>query len=267
MGAALTLGLLGAQPPPLCQGRAVPGYDPSLDRAPSARAAAEVRAAYEALCPQHSCGDGALFENPSLGANAVAFVRTRGGQRRVKIVYSRAFLNALSDRFGAGASFGVLAHEVGHQVTAAKGLRGAGDHSWDEELRADYLAGCALGRTARPPSELKQALSALAAVATPSHPSFKLRHAAVERGYKDCAPQADLFSKARGAFGIGAALALDRPEAPGCRYRYRLMEDIARLGPVAAPRRRTRPYKTQAACAQARRARRGDRKAEACRCD
>lgn len=264
--AGILLGLLSAQPPPLCKGRVVPRYDPRLDAPPSRRAAAEVRAAYEALCPEENCGEGALYENPSLGANAVAFVTTVGRERRVKIVYSKAFLNALDARFGAGASFGVLAHEVGHQVTATQGLRHAGEHSWDEEMRADYLAGCALGRTGRSPAELKRALSALASVATASHPSFKLRQPAVERGYQDCAPQAEAFSRARGAFGLGAAQARDRAPARGCAYHYRLREDARRMGPVAAPRRQTRAYKSKAACERARAAR-AERLSEACRCE
>lgn len=159
---------LPALPPPLCRGRVVStGYDVRRDKTPSTRAVAEIQAAYQALCPTQDCGQGQIFENPTIGNNAATWVfgLNQGSETRAKIVYSRQFLNALNDSFGPGASFGVLAHEVGHHLTAALALRKSGESNWNEELRADYLAGCALGRSGHPPDAMENALRALASVA------------------------------------------------------------------------------------------------------
>ncbi len=59
-----------ALPPPLCRGRVVGRYDPSLDASPSPRALAEVKTAYDTLCPRHNCGKGELRSNPTIGNNA-----------------------------------------------------------------------------------------------------------------------------------------------------------------------------------------------------
>lgn len=240
----LSMGL----PPPLCRGRVVGAYDPSLDAKPSARATAEVQAAYDALCPKHNCGNGELFTNATIGNNAVTWVSgiRHGAATRAKIVYSKAFLDALAVKFGDGASFGVLAHEVGHHLTAALNMRAEFESSWNEELRADYLAGCALGRSGRPSVELENALRALASVATKSHPSFEQRNPVVRRGYDECKASAADLEKSRPAFGLGSMA--EKPAAKGCGYWYRLKEQVAQVGPVAAPRRRAGPFKSIEAC-------------------
>ena len=256
-------------PPPLCRGRVASRYDPRLDRSPSPRATAEVQAAYDALCPG-DCGRGSLFENPTIGMNAATWVSGvgQGAKTRAKIVYSRRFLNGLNDRFGPGASFGVLAHEVGHHLTAALSMRHVGEPSWNEELRADYLAGCALGRSGRPPDELENALRALAQNATPSHPSFADRNPVLRRGYRDCRGQAGDAPRQKSAFGIQSLIG-DPVEAGCFRYRYRLREDMARVGPVAAARRESRRFAEAGAC-EAHRMRMtnaGLRVTERCACD
>ncbi|MFO0723421.1 MAG: hypothetical protein U1E65_06555 [Myxococcota bacterium] len=274
MGAASTLLLaLLAIPPPLCKGRVITAYDPALDQAPTARATAEVQAAYDALCPNKNCGRGVLYKNDSIGNNAVTWVSgVRDGERtQAKIVYSPRFLDALSKSYGDGASFGVLAHEVGHHLTAALSMRGQLDSSWDEELRADYLAGCALGRTGRPPLELEAALRALAASATPTHPSFAHRNPVIRKGYTDCKAHQDKFDKlekGKVGFGIGG-LVEDHDPSKGCwAYFYRAKEDIERIGPVAAERRRSKFFRTEAACNSDRNERvvAKDRFAEPCVC-
>lgn len=132
---AILLGLAApALPPPMCKGRIVGQYDAAFDRNPKARAVAEVQAAYDALCPKHDCGTGQLFENETMGNNAATWVSglDHGQKTRAKIVYSARFLNELSERFGPGASFGVLAHEVGHHLTAALSMRSRFESSWNE---------------------------------------------------------------------------------------------------------------------------------------
>lgn len=255
-------------PPPLCRGRVAAHYNPRLDRSPSPRATAEVQAAYDALCPD-DCGRGRLFENPTIGMNAATWVSGvgQGAGTRVKIVYSRRFLNGLNDQFGPGASFGVLAHEVGHHLTAALSMRKFGEENWNEELRADYLAGCALGRSGRSSDELENALRALAQHATPSHPSFAHRNPVLRRGYRDCQSQVGAAARQRPAFGIGGLLR--KPSEAGCyRYRYRLSEEVARVGPIAAALRESRRFKDEAACETQRKrmASAGLRVAEPCTC-
>ncbi len=256
----LLVSLVGL-PPPLCRGRTARKYTPTEDRSPSRRALAEVQAAYDALCPQHNCGRGDLFENPTAGNNAFTWVSgLRDGQyTRAKIVYSAQFLNGLDQSFGPGASFGVLAHEVGHHLTAALSMRQKFDASWTEELRADYLAGCALGRAGRAPDELENALRALASVATKSHPSFQQRNPVVQKGYRECQKG---LPKSQPRFGLGA---LYRKEKGCWRYRYRLKEQMEFVGPVAAPRLVTGGFKTQEGC-EAHRQKRRERVTKACRC-
>ncbi len=262
--------MLPALPPPLCRGRVVSAhYDPRFDRPPSTRALEEVKAAYAALCPDDTCGRGQLVKNDSVGHNAVTWVSglRDGASTHVKIVYGSAFLNSLNDAFGPGASFGVLAHEVGHHVTAAKSLRMPGESSWNEELRADYLAGCALGRAGRPSAELENALRALASVATKSHPSFRERVPVVRRGYQDCQGQAGEFARSRDTFGLGR-MRQNYEALAGCwGYWYRLNSDIGRVGPVAAPRRRARGFTVRAECETARAERATERATEACTCE
>ena len=255
-------------PPPLCRGRVAERYDPRLDQSPSPRATAEVQAAYDALCPD-DCGRGELFENPTIGMNAATWVSGlgQGASTRVKIVYSRNFLNGLNDQFGPGASFGVLAHEVGHHLTAALSLRKFGESNWNEELRADYLAGCALGRSGRSSDELENAMRALAQSATSSHPSFAERNPVLRRGYNDCRSQAGAAPRQRPAFGIKALLPFSKDA--GCfRYPYRLSQDIARVGPVAAALRESRRFEDAVACEahRSRMTKSGARVTEPCAC-
>lgn len=260
------LSVLLALPPPLCRGRNVGTYDPRQDAAPSPRALAEVQTAYDVLCPRHDCGRGILFANPTAGMNAFTWVSgiEGGRQTQAKIVYSRDFLNGLNQSFGPGASFGVLAHEVGHHLTAARALRRRFEPAWNEELRADYLAGCALGRAGRPPEALENALRALASVATASHPSFRERVPVVRRGYRECA-QGSEAPRGPKPFGLGSLLRGGRPDEGCWRYRYRLREQMARLGPVGPKLRQSSGYASRTECEGAQ-ARREDRVGERCTC-
>jgi hypothetical protein len=271
LAAVVVAELAVALPPPLCRGRQYTQYDPRQDASPSPRAVAEIQAAYDALCPNKKCGTGEIYKNPTVGNNALTWVSgIRDGENtKAKIVYSAEFLDGLAASYGDGASFGVLAHEVGHHLTAALSKRTPFDKSWDEELRADYLAGCALGRAGRSPVELDAALKALAAVATPTHPSFQSRVPVVHKGYDSCRKVQDgLDQKASGSgFGIGAAIR-EAEGKTGCwAYFFRTGEAVAHLGPVAAPRKRSDGYSTKEACERSRsRALEGKAVAEPCAC-
>lgn len=270
----MLVGALVALPPPLCRGK-TGHYDPRLNRTPKARAMAEIKAAYDALCPlvaeSKDCGGGDVFENPGIGQNALTWVSGvgLGKNTRSLIVYSASFRNALDTSFGPGASFGVLAHEVGHTLTAAGGLRKQFDSSWDEELRADWFAGCALGRSGRSAAELEAALRALAEVATASHPSFQHRGPAVRSGFHECEKlqrEADrAAAREKPAFGIGSMLRAQRDDRPCWGYWYRSKTEIAKLGPIAAKRRRSRAYKSKKACIKAR-SKASDHEPERCNC-
>ncbi|MBI4817104.1 MAG: hypothetical protein HY791_12655 [Deltaproteobacteria bacterium] len=263
----LVLSALITLPPPLCRGRVATAYDQSLDRDPGTRALAEIQTALNVLCgldPQgtavkdQKCGRGiVVYENTTIGMNAVTWVSgvRDGPMTSGKIVYSKEFLNALDQSFGPGASFGVLAHEVGHYLTATMSLRRYVDSSWDEELRADYFAGCALGRSGRPPDEMENTLRALAAFASPTHPAFNLRVPKVRRGYDDCQASrvAEDRAKEDDDFGIGAYLRQESRSAGCWHYFFRSAEDVKRLGPIAARRHRSRFFPTQDKCDKSRR--------------
>jgi hypothetical protein len=246
-------------PPPLCKGKNSEGYDPKLDRSPGQRALAEVQTAYDVLCPNKQCGVGELFENVTIGNNAITFVSglRDGANTRAKIVYSAPFLDTIAQRFGSGASFGILAHEVGHHLTAALALRQTTkfDNSWNEELRADYLAGCALGRSGHSAAELDNALRALATVQTASHPDFNVRTQVVGKGYGDCRGQSSEVARnaSKGnEFGIGAALRQKGKKAGCWGYWYRAIEDVDRVGPIAAKRKRSKNFTEGTECEAAR---------------
>lgn len=256
---ALVAALLAGAPPapPLCKGRLTAGYDPSQDRLPSRRASLEVQAAYTVLCPAGDCGRGLLRQNPTVGMNALTFVSgiDQGQNTQVKIVYAPEFLNTLSKKFGAGASFGVLAHEVGHHLTATKGWRNQLDSSWDEELRADYLAGCALARAGRPTDDLENALRALASVATETHPSSQHRNPVVRKGYEDCKRVQDAEDARRSdeGFGLGTLIRKSSRQEGCYSYFYRSAEEVNRRGPIAARRARSRSFADRASCEDTRR--------------
>jgi hypothetical protein len=239
-------------PPPLCRGRVVTAYDPRMDRTPSQRAVAEVQTAYDTLCPNKNCGSGHLFENSTIGNNAVTWVSglRDGAATQAKIVYSAPFLDGLDKSYGPGASFGVLAHEVGHHLTAALSMRQLFESSWNEELRADFLAGCALGRAGRSSHELENALRALSAYSSPTHPSFQHRVPVVRKGYKQCKKDAPQIEAAKKPFGLGTLVG--SPAVEGCRYPYRLSADIDRVGPVVAKRRRSQSFASKETCEQER---------------
>ena len=135
------------------------------------------------------------------------------------------------------------------------------ESNWDEELRADYFAGCALARAGRSSSELENALRALATVATQSHPNFSKRNPVVRRGYQDCAKNP---KPKKNAFGLGGLI---ESKGKGChRYFFRLLSEVDRVGPVAAPRRQSRGFRSKEACEAHRKKTKAERLGEDCVC-
>ena len=260
MSASLLIFSLLVSAPPVCRGKAQFPYDPKQNKTPKARAVAEIRLAYRLLCPlvmkDGRCGVGDIFENPSIGNNALTFVSglRQGKRTRALIVYSASFLNFLDEKYGPGASFGVLAHEIGHHLTASGNLRGEYDHPWDEELRADYFAGCAIAQAGQNVADLEVAFKALAKVASPTHPASPQRNEKAKQGYNQCRKvraEADKRISKPGPFGLGAEELRDSG-ALCWRYQYRNIDRIRKVGPVAAERRWSNTFLTKDICEAAR---------------
>lgn len=167
-----SLGVSGPQP-----------YSPAFDAPPSPRAAAEVQQIISVLCPG-GCGRVELVSNQST-ANASA---TAMGMGQTMISYSPQFLTRIEQQYGAGATFGILAHEFGHHIdfhTTAPWM----NTSWSRELKADAWAGCALARVGGSTAQIEASLQAIAAFPSPSHPSWQQRVPAVRTGFANCGGQ------------------------------------------------------------------------------
>lgn len=164
---------LGALPSPQ-------GYNPYYDQQPSGRASAEMQRIYGTLCPS-GCGFSLLVSNPTV-QNAMA-VATGPGQS--KIAYSPGFMNYIAQRYGGGATFGILAHEFGHHIDFHSTPPWM-NNSWSRELKADAWAGCALARTGFGTRQIENALGAIAAYPSATHPGWPQRLQAVRAGFVNC---------------------------------------------------------------------------------
>lgn len=159
------------------------GYNPYLDQPPAPRAANELASIYNMLCPA-GCGSYVLVSNhtvPNAMAQAIGWGQT-------KIGYASGFMNHVAQRFGFGATFGILAHEFGHHIdfhTTPVWM----NNSWSRELKADSWAGCALARANVGTDQIQNALRAIAAYPSPSHPGWPQRIQAVQSGFVACGGQ------------------------------------------------------------------------------
>lgn len=161
-------------------------YNPNWDTAPGPRAASELRQIRNLLCsaPPYSCGDYHLFSNPT-APNAMAIVV---GPMLTKIVYSVPFMNSVESQYGGHATFGILAHELGHHIDFHFTPSWM-DTAWSRELKADAWAGCALARARIGTAAIENALTAIAAFPSPSHPPWPMRIQAVRTGFVNCGGQ------------------------------------------------------------------------------
>jgi len=158
-------------------------YNPRNDQQPSQRASSELNNIYRALCP-NGCGAYLLASN-NTAPNALA---TTTGRGQSKIVYNPSFLSQIVQQYGGGATFGILAHEFGHHIdfhTTAPWM----NNSWSRELKADAWAGCALARVGGSTGQIENALQAIAAYPSQSHPGWQQRHQAVRTGFINCGGQ------------------------------------------------------------------------------
>lgn len=161
-------------------------YNPGWDMAPSSRAASELMQIYNLLCSSspYGCGTYFLFSNPTV-PNAMAMAV---GPGQTKITYSADFMNSIAGEYGGGATFGILAHEFGHHLDIHLTPSWM-NTSWSRELKADAWAGCALARAGVDTMAIENAITAIAAYPSPSHPHWPLRNQAVRTGFTSCGGQ------------------------------------------------------------------------------
>jgi hypothetical protein len=181
-------------------------YVPLYDQPPTIYAAGEFNRILSLLCGD-DCGLVTEVQNVTV-ANAMTMTISPGVS---KIAYNPGFMGQVFNQFGAGASFGVIAHEIGHHLDLQSASSWM-DSSWSRELRADAWAGCALAKASIPSAQLKSALQAIAAYPSPSHPAWDRRLPAIERGFKRCGGTA--------AAGLGGGDD-DEPETKAWTFRYR----------------------------------------------
>ena len=161
-----------------------PGATPvSVRRGVSPRAVMQI---YNLLCSSspYGCGTYFLFSNPTV-PNAMAMAV---GPGQTKITYSADFMNSIAGEYGGGATFGILAHEFGHHLDIHLTPSWM-NTSWSRELKADAWAGCALARAGVDTTAIENALTAIAAYPSPSHPDWPLRRQAVRTGFANCGGQ------------------------------------------------------------------------------
>lgn len=155
-------------------------YDPRFDQSASPYALAVAKRVAKVLCNGWCNID--LFQNTKLSDAAYTIVLPNGA---AKVIYNPVHMNTIENKFGEGASFGILAHEVGHVIDLRQSV-GWMSNSWNKELRADAWSGCAIARANLSEVQTISALQASAQYPSPTHPAWNLRVPAFEAGYHGC---------------------------------------------------------------------------------
>lgn len=159
------------------------GYGPQFNRPPGPQGRAAFARVENALCGgAFRCGPVTLVENDQAG---IAVTMSDPRYPGALIAYSPAAFHQIQATYGREAILGILAHELGHHIDIHSRPAWM-DHSWGRELQADAWAGCALARLGLGTTALQNALRAIAAYPSPSHPGWDLRAPAVQRGYASC---------------------------------------------------------------------------------
>ena len=180
-------GLLATAPDARAQGlvcslgAATPNYSPGTDQAASPATSKDVKRIITLLCPK-GCGRVGLVKN----ASASNMLAMNGGNGNYKIAYNSAFLERVQRVYGPDATFGILAHEVGHHVDMNGNPAAWMDLSWNSEVRADAWAGCALAKAGMKTEGLKAALRAAVSSFSNADPVWESRSFALQRGYESC---------------------------------------------------------------------------------
>jgi len=172
----------GAWAQMLCTlGPLTPPYDPMADMPASAGAQADLKKLKSLLCPK-GCGKVMLFAN----ATAPNSATVTDGAGASKIAYSPGFAGSIQKTFGPIATFGIIAHGLGHHLEATGEPPAWMNESWDSELRADAWTGCAMAKAELTPSRLQAVLLALAAYPATHHPAWSARRPVITAGYTSC---------------------------------------------------------------------------------
>ena len=155
-------------------------YDASYDQPPAPYAVNEMQSIIGIMCPG-GCGNVTLVMNPTVQNARVESFRPG----LTKIAYNPRFMNQIYHQIGPAASFGIMAHELGHHIDSFNSMNWM-DHSWGRELRADAVAGCALARARLNAAQMEASLRAIAQYPSPSHPAWPDRVVALRTGYNQC---------------------------------------------------------------------------------
>lgn len=156
-------------------------YDAMVDMPPSTSAQNELKKVKGLLCAK-TCGKVFLFAN----ATTPNTVTVTDGNGTSKIAYSPNFVKSVQTNFGPIATLGIVAHELGHHIDATGDPPAWMKDSWDEELRADAWAGCALAKAELKPSGLQAALLAMWTYPSAAHPPWSARRPAITAGFVQC---------------------------------------------------------------------------------
>lgn len=156
-------------------------YDPMADMPPSAGAKADLTKVTTLLCPK-GCGKVLLFANATT-PNTATVTDGAGG---TKIAYSPGFVGSVQKNYGPIATFGIVAHNLGHHLDATGNRPAWMKESWDAELRADAWAGCAIAKAEMTPSRLQAVLLAMSTYPSAHHPPWSDRRAVITEGYNRC---------------------------------------------------------------------------------
>jgi len=180
--AAAALTPARAQAQVLCAlGPATP-YDPLADMPPSAAAQAELKKVKALLCGPRGCGKVLLIANTTAPNSATV----TDGVGASKIAYSPAFIGNVQKTYGPLATFGLVAHQLGHHLDTTGNRPPWMKEAWDGELRADAWAGCAMAKAELRPSGLQAVLLALSNYPSAHHPAWAARRAVITEGYNRC---------------------------------------------------------------------------------
>ena len=188
-----------------CAGYCQMVFNPILDQPATTYAQGIFNQAFTLECavfqqynPGTTCGVDTLIRNASLQAWGLT---TPVGVGITQTRYSPTSLQPLDTNYGAGATFFILSHEIGHHFdlqaktatvpwaatfppvpTAAPLIM----QSWDRELRADAWAGCAMKRGGVPTMAAAQLTALTASWIGPDVPPVPSVVAAINAGYHAC---------------------------------------------------------------------------------
>ena len=132
------------------------------------------------------CGDVSVAANN--GAGTASAQRNGNGNSRVR--YSPRRFQQIEREFGEEATYGIIAHEVGHHFDMNGHRKVRHQHSWESELAADEFAGCALAKREMDVWALVRALHQLSPHPTSTHPDGPRREEAIVRGFTQCGGEA-----------------------------------------------------------------------------